>query len=473
MSSMSRVRSHIRPDHGDRGAALITVILLLAALTAVSTTVVTVAVNDTISGSRDRQAGAAFATADAGIAFGLEYIRNNSVDSLTCNENRAPATPDSCAGMPAISNPVAPRRVKVGGTGACVAGDTCYDVWITFLRRYAPPAVKTGLYRVHSIGRSGRGPGAKALTVDVEITPASYPIGIYGTRLVGNGGTSLYNEMLFTQDCVSPRYNGSGNGMRFEGTDPYWGEPASANSTGQVSTDNNCGSNGYIHSATAPCPTNAALRFDRTQTGGALPVGSPCSFTYVKPDGTTGRRESSRFTMEIMERDYKFQPGGLSDSQYKALKARAQSLGTYNIPVADIHSRLVAAVAAGVAQPVVYYDNMSQVSFASTDIPSPTFARAPNQTPCTPNSVVFIVRNGNVTYQGGTSVWRDMAMFVPEGNFNGNGGYNILGTLFTQELSITGGQRFELDPCFIRNLPGPVLNLKVVGFREDDRQDIG
>lgn len=456
---------------GERGAALITVILLLAALTAVATTVATVAVNDTMSASRDRQSGAAFATADAGIAFGLEYIRNNSLNSLVCDENRPAATPDSCSVNPEISNPVTPREIKVDGTGACVTGDTCYRVWITYLRRYAPPAVKTGLYRIHSIGRAGAAPGAKALTVDVQVRPASYPIGVYSTRLVGNGNTGVYNEMLFTQDCVSPRYEGSGNGLRFSGTDPYWGEPASANSTTQVSSSNSCGSSGFVHNS-GFCPTNPEYRFDRTEDGGPLPVGSPCSFTYVKPDGTSGRRETSKFSMAILQQDYGFQPGGLSESHYKALKARAQSLNLYNVPVASLHTRLQAAVAAGVAQPVVYVDNVSTFSISRTHIPAPTFARAPGGA-CTPHSVVIVVRNGNMIYQGGTVDWRDLAIFVPEGNFDGNGGYNILGTLFTQELNITGGQRFELDQCFINNLPGPVLDLKVVKFSEDDRQDIG
>lgn len=471
MSATARAALRARIADRERGAAIVTVLLLLMALTAVATTVATVAVNDTISSGRDRQSVAALATADAGISYGLEYIRTNSVDSLTCMEDRTMTPADPCTANPAISNPTAPAKVKVGGTGTCGPTDNCYEVWISAIRRYAPPAVKTGLYRVRSVGRFGGSPGAKALSVDVEVTPASYPIGVYGTRLVGNGGTAVFNEMLFTQDCVSPRWNGSGNGMRFDGVDPYWGEPASANSTTQVSTANSCGSSGFIHNA-GPCPTSEALRFDRTQSGGPISESSPCSFSYVRPDGTTGRRTSTHFSMEILQRDYKFQASGLSNAQYKSLRARAQSLGTYNTAVGNLHSRLAAAVAAGVSQPVIYYDNASQVNLSRTDIPAPTFARAPGQT-CTPHSVVIVVRNGNLVYQGGTSEWRDLALFVPEGNFTGQGGYNILGTLFTQELSVTGGQRFELDACFIRNLPGPVLDLKVISFREDDRRDVG
>ena len=206
--------------------------------------------------------------------------------------------------------------------------------------------------------------------------------------------------------------------------------------------------------------------------GGPSRESSPCSFTYTRPDGTVGKRTSTKFSLEIMAAEYQFQPGGLSDSQYKALRARAQSLNTHNAPPAALHDRLEAAVAAGVNQPVVYYDNMSQVDLSSTNIPA-AFGRDPATGVCSPLSVVIVVRNGNLTYQGGNSIWRSLALFVPEGNFNGNGGYNILGTLFTRELSVTGGQKFELDDCFIKNLPGPVMTLKIISFREDDRNDVG
>ncbi len=463
----SRVR-----ESGERGAAVLSVLLLLMALTAVGTTVATVSLNDTVSAGRDRQSAAAFATADAGIAYGLEYIRSNSITALTCNVARPVTTPDSCATRPPISNPVNPVKVNVSGTGTCTVGRTCYDVWIGVVQGYAPPAVKAGVYRIHSLGRSGQGPGAKALSVDVRVTPAGYPIGVYGERLNGNGSTELRREMLFTQDCVSPRFTGSGNGIRFEGTDPYWGEPSSANSTFQVSTANNCASNGYIHTA-GPCPADAALRFDRTASGGPLPTVSPCKFgDFVRPDGTTGSRESTLFNIEILSRDYKFQAGGLSDSQYKALKARAQGLGTYNAAQGNLLARLNEALAAGVTQPVIYYDSGAPISLSSGDIPA-AFGRTPNSTPCTPHSVVVVVRNANLTYQGGNSIWRSLALFVPEGNFTGNGGYNVLGTLFTKQLDLGGSQVFALDDCFIQNLPGPVMELKVIGFREDDRRDVG
>ncbi|MBA3619954.1 MAG: hypothetical protein H0W56_10265, partial [Acidothermales bacterium] len=81
-------------------------------------------------------------------------------------------------------------------------------------------------------------------------------------------------------------------------------------------------------------------------------------------------------------------------------------------------------------------------------------------------------RRGDLTYQGGNTEWRSLAIFVPEGNFRGNGGYNVLGTLFARSISLGGNETFQLDSCFARNMPGPLLDLQVTGFREDDRSDV-
>lgn len=452
---------------GDRGAAVLTVLLMLGAMTAITTTVAVVTTNDTISASRDKQAAGALATADAGVAQALEWMRYNGVGRLTCLDNNQAA----CSANPVgFTNPAAPAQFRVdGGVGSCVAGSTCYKVAITALVPYDPPIVKTGRYRIYSTGVSGGGSAAKKIIVDVAATPARYPIGVYGDRLTGNGGTRISHEMLFTQDCVSPRHDGSGNGTRFEGIDPYWDEPASANSTTVVSTENGCGSDGYVHRNSTFCPPESALRYDRTSLGGTLPTGSACR-TYLKLDGSTGSRTSSFFDLSILEDTYGFRPGGLAGQEYDALRVRAGALNLLNPTAAQLTTRLAAAVAAGVTNPVVYYDNAASVSLNAGDIPA-VFGRAPTAT-CTPHSIVIVVRNGDLVYQGGNNEWRSLAIFVPEGNFRGNGGYNILGTLFAHNLSLGGNEEFRLDDCFVQNLPGPLVNLDVQTFREDDRTDV-
>ncbi len=58
---------------------------------------------------------------------------------------------------------------------------------------------------------------------------------------------------------------------------------------------------------------------------------------------------------------------------------------------------------------------------------------------------------------------------MPEGSFKGNGGYNILGTLFANNISLGGNENFQLDTCYVSNMPGSLLDLDVTGFREEDR----
>lgn len=467
----------------DEGAALITVILLLVALTGMAGTVALVSTNDWISAGRDRQGLSALATADAGVSQALTYIRGNGVGALKCLESEHDPLTGACADPATVSwaNPVTPQEVRLDGTaGGCAVGVACYEVWISAVERYDPPLVKTGIYRVRSTGFFGGGPGARSVVVDVSVKPSEFPVGVFGQELEGNGGTQIYNVSLFTTDCVSPRQDGSGNGTRFQGIDPYWDQPAAANSTDYISTSNNCGSNGRIHRTTT-CATGSgnppALIYDRDSQGGPVGPSSPCYRTYPRADGSWyPDDDTTLFTFEDLE-EYGFRPGGLSDAQYDALRTQAQALGTYNIAEADVEARINAAVAAGITNPVLYFEGRD-VSLRSTHIPThipATFSRLPERLGgvCTaPYSVTVVVRYGDMAYQGGTSEWRSMAVFVPEGNFRGNGGYNVLGTLFALNISLGGNEHWELDDCWVDNMPGPLLDLTTLNFREDDRSDI-
>ena len=61
---------------------------------------------------------------------------------------------------------------------------------------------------------------------------------------------------------------------------------------------------------------------------------------------------------------------------------------------------------------------------------------------------------------------------MPDGSFNGNGGYQILGTLFSNNLDLGGTQAWALDSCWLQSFPGPILSLKQTSFRENDAADV-
>lgn len=504
---MTRALLRVRRAGDDAGVAMLLVMGVAAIITVLTVTVSTVSLNNLKNTSRDKQAGSAFATSEAGVAEVVERIRNGSLPLIrfTCMEPTDPnvALPASCLGTTmSWTSSVAPMEVPVdGGSAPCLASQTCYKVWVGTLRAYDPiNGVRSGLYRVHSKGIFGNGPAASTVVVDLEVRPELFPIGVFGEKVTGNGGTAIHNESLFTRACVSPRQNGTGNGTRFEGIDVYWDQPASAHSTTMITTTNGCGTGGDIHQ-TSNCPENAALNNDQSAAGGPITTTSGCYVNRrARANGTTypdalptegctpradGLCDSTSFTIKDLER-YGYRPRGLSDDQYEAMANRARATSTYNITPAQLSTRLSAALTAGVKQPVVYIDCAVQpglcpsgtYQFSVSDIPA-AFQQAPDPpgtyTRCAsgPQPVVtFVLAQGNLVFQGGNSTWFDAAIFVPDGQWRGNGGYSVLGTLFANDVSLGGNEKFQLDSCFIRDLPAPLMHIETKGFSQDDSRDL-
>jgi hypothetical protein len=491
---------------GDDGVAMLLVLGVTAIITVLTVTVGTVSLNNLGNTVRDRQSGSAFATSEAGVAEVVERIRAGilPLSGFTCMESVDPAValPASCLGATrSWTSAAAPMEVPIdGGAAPCLASQTCYKVWVGTLRAYSPSTgVKTGLYRVHSKGLFGNGPAVGSVVVDLEVRPEAFPIGVFGEKVTGNGGTALYNESLFTRACVSPRNDGSGNGTRFQGTDVYWDQPASAHSTSMISTTGGCGANGDIHRA-GTCPGKAALNNDQTAGGGPVATPSDCFRTWQRKDGSwypdasptagctarpDGLCDSTSFRTEDLQR-YGYRPRGLSDDQYDALLDRARSTGTYNKSAGSLMSPLNTVLAAGGKQPVIYIDCAEapslcpggSYSLSISDLPN-AFKQAPDGptsfTRCAsgPQPVLtLVVARGGLVFSGGNANWLDAAIFVPDGKWVGNGGYNILGTLFTNDLSLGGNETFQLDPCFVRDLPATLLHIESVKFSQDDSRDL-
>lgn len=496
----------------DRGVALATVLLIMLAVTAIGATVAVVGVNNLNNASRDRAAQSSLGAGDAGVAQAIEYLRNNGVGALSCPETNLSA----CASNPAgWSNPTNPQLVPLdnAGLGCNVGHSNCARVWIGTVLAYAPPAVKSGIYNIHSEGIYGPGPSARQLVARVRVTPDKFPIGVFGQTVSGNGGTAVYTESLFTTGCVSPRQSGNGNsnGTRFSGIDSYWGQPAAGHTTSHISTANNCGSGGYIHSsspssttaAAGACPSDSLLSYDQDGDGGLVSssVGSACYRNYTRPDGSSypdgvcpsgvtpsrpdGLCDTTAFTTADLER-YGYRPRGLSDDQYKSLKERSQAQGLYNVTISSIANQINSVVnVQQVNNPIVYWDcsetnsacsSGGTLSLKYSDFPPGLFDKAPTDTTSSCQKpfriVTIVVEHANLDFQGGNNTWFDAAVFVPDGSFSGAGGYSILGTLFSNNLELGGGQNWQLDKCWVTNMPGPLTTIRQIGFREDDSKDV-
>lgn len=481
------------------GVALVTAIIFLAVASALAATVTTVATSGIQNSNRDRQAGGAQATAEAGVAQGLQLLRAEPAGYFTCNEPAPGSAPSgACLTNPAgWTNSSSPEKVSSNGTvGTCVPTASCYQVWIGTVSPYSP-STGYATYRIHSTGLYGGGPAARSVAVDVTVRPDKFPIGVYADDASTGGTFGINRESLFTKGCLAhrefdsydstgtPNTTTSGGGIAFSGVDPQYDLPAAAHAAQFVTQANttSCSSGtssskkqANVHDASqswAPC--NTLDLYDQDSQGGDL-TGTACYDKWTSP--VTGRKypTTSKFTLNDLQ-TYGYRPGGLSDSQYKSLKAMAITTGTY-FTSTSTSSLNAALTAANATTAVVYFDLTSgggKVTLKPSDIPSSYF-RSPTDSNCAANlhSIVFVVRGGDMVYNSSGNAPGPLvaSIFVPDGNYSGQGGATIIGTLFAKSIDGTGTQNWYLDQCFVDNPPGPVMSVQVTNYREVDTRDV-
>ena len=494
MKLIDRVKQGQGPD---AGVGIVTVVLVMAVITALAITATKLTINNVGNATRDRQALAALATSEAGVAQAIAYLRGGNLGALTCLEPAPGALPGiSCQGAgPSWISATNPKQVRLDGTaGACTSTIDCYSVWIGTVKKYkagcperraSPPKRCTGVYRVHATGVSGNGPGARRLAVDVEAAPYPFPIGVFAESFSGNGNVGIHRQSLFTNGCVINRQRDdtSGSGFQFEYDtaagrailDIVYDQPAAAHSTNLITTSNNVcgdGSGGQrIHKPSLPA-CNPLFRFDQSGLGALLTPSDGCHSAYVRADGSV-YPTTSKFTSAELQ-NYGYRPRGLTDAQYDALKTQAQAQGTYNIATGSVSSALTTLAAAGITSPVLYWDT-GDIQLADSDFPA-AFKRLSNTSESCTNSSVTVVVAGpgsDLKYNGGNSgPFLTASVFVPDGVITGQGGTNTIGTVFAQTLDLGGSPDFFMDECFASNPPGGTLDVEVINFREDDATDI-
>lgn len=481
------------PDlRDDRGLGVITVVLVMAIISSLTVVATALTISNLGNSSRDRQALAALATSEAGVAQAIQYLRGGNLSALSCEEPPPGVAPSGQCTNTANTNRWTrsndPMQVRLDGTvGACTGTVDCFRVWIGRVSPFTPacparvanPAAKCfATYRIHSTGVSGNGPSARRTAVDVKVAPYTFPLGVFAEQgFSGNGNVGIHSESIFTLGCMVNRQDDSksGSGTQFEydnaagrtKIDLFYGRPAAAHAVGGISTKGSCSSDA-VHTSASPC--NDVFPFDQSGAGGPVASGSTCATKYP---GAIGSPPTSRFTAQDMQ-DIGYRPRGLSDSEYSALKTQAQGQGTYNLAPGSISAALSAQVAAGIASPVLYWDNGS-VSLKASDFPASFLRNLNNTANCAQNSVTIIVtgQSNNLFYQAGnTQPYLVAAIFVPDGTLTGQGGRNTIGTVYAKTVDLGGNVDFHLDSCFANNPPGGVLDVEVTGFREDDSTDV-
>lgn len=481
---LDRLLHRVRAS-GDAGVALVTAIIFVSVAMGLAASAAVVATSNVQNSNRDRQAGGALQTAEAGVSQALDYIRSNGIGALTCPEPAFGSSPGgACLTNPAgWASSVTPEQVPVDGSAPpCTTGSGCFAVWIGTVTFFQPPTVKTAVFRIHSTGLYGGGPGARAVTLDVSVTPRQFPIGVFARTLTGNGSPGIHHESLFTLDCVfgrTPDTDTPGGGLSFTGIDAYYNIPAAAHSTQYVSTANNSNNGGGCNSGSRynehkSNVCNTTFPFDQDAQGGDL-TGTTCyNAGPTKYPGTANYATTSQFTVGTLQ-SYGYQPGGLSADEYATLKSQAASTGTY-YNASQINTSPYTALSALTAKnPVLYYDaGGGTVKLGPSDIPIRFFRATTDTTPCATDALIIIVRNGNLTFNsvGAAPGSLVASIFVPEGTYSGAGNLPVIGTLFANNISLQGTQDFYLDKCFVSSPPGGVLSLRTQNYREVDTHNV-
>lgn len=437
----------------DTGIALITVVIMLALVSALTLTLAVVTINNLTSARLSQQAGAALNASDAGVAQAVTYLRENGTGTI----NKCSPT---CTGEP-WGNKDNPATVTVPGK----AGQS-FKVWIEPLVRY--PANKTGFYRIHSTGTAG-GPAGRTIEVDAEVTGLKIPLGVMAESVNGGGNSAVHRQSIFSTGCVYRR-----DKIEFDGIDLAYGIPAAVHTSQIISND--VGSGKYcpgmkkpIHATTgtpADRYCNIQFPYDQDRNGGPL-NGTSC---YNRYNGVYPGTSRIVDDADLFEK-FDLSPKVFTQAQLDQLKTVAVSQGSY-------YTSASGWSAPTRANAIIYFDLTKTDPGGMVDLNylTPAWSRPPeldaDDPECLSRSLVVIIEGGNARMNSNSQLAASTFLLSkdPYGNITkANGTADYTGTLYANNLDLTGTADLHMDPCFLAN-PSPLLTtVRTLNYREVDR----
>lgn len=442
----------------DAGVAMVVTILVIAVLTGLGASAAVLAISDQQNATRDRQGAGAQNISEGGLAQGIAYIRGGGIPTLTCtvNPDYSVAVNPSAAGCTSSnpwSNPTTPFHYDAG------SGQS-YDVWIGILSPFSPPTTRSGTYRIYSSGTSGSSPGKRVVFEDVQVAPLSFPVGIFSNSVNLGGTGGILNESLYSTGCIDSR-----GAILFQGTDSFYGVPTAAHTTSSVTTSNGkCSQAFSIHSSGA---CNALYPYDQDAYGGSL-AGTPCAAAAGQVFST------SAFTLADLKATYGYTDRGLTAAQYATLKGVAQSQHHYydaSSPDPSFYwpcwttAALCPSGHVPELKPTIYVKDPGNTN-PPTNFSGYQWVQNLACTAVQP-SIVMVDESGSLTLNGGQLVTGNV--FVPDSTMTMQGGASLWGSIFTNNLIVTGGGTIQMPPCFVQQFNPSVSEVTPIRFHEDDR----
>lgn len=479
-----------------RGVAMVTVLLVGASLTAVTSAAAFVTIREFGAGSEDRKAATALAYAEAGVDRFIEHLKRGGYTYALLN--RA-----GCNGNPAISIPTGSV-----GTGTYEASMTVYNPNAVGPDRF-PPAACTGrtTLKAHPgqdgadntyfvITSKGKHPDAtRVIRQVVAVSPLRLPVGIFATFVTKQSAKhDFYNISMLVDETVSSREN-----LYFHGNDNYYlmsdifpngvsgrspsdPAPAGVHSAGTIFLKNS--SSPQFGSATKNCNAekqgnNGQSLWDSDGSTGSGTITSGCS-------GQTGYPLTSKFTSDML--DAIAQPK-LTEDDYQVLKDAAKNAGVYcSFPgvggsggttcikqgvtqtSTDYRALIQQVIASGTKRLVAYFDFRSGTPTQNNvGLLGPVWG-CDSTNPANTKSLVAVVRNGGVDFSGAGGDQINGAILV-DGDYQGNGNFTLNGSMVVGGTAHfhSSSQEFTLDSCWVNNMPSSFLGVTPGQWTEVDR----
>jgi hypothetical protein len=471
----------------ERGVAMLTVLFIGAALTAVTSVAAFATIREFQASQDDRKAAGALSYAEAGVDRLIAYIKSGRITYGTLNAA-------GCA------NPPLALPTGTVGNGSFSAQLTVYDPFAANpADRYPPAACAARPTSPHPgqggdntyfvITSTGQHPAAKRVVRQVvSLKPVGLPVGLYAHAFDLKAHPSFPSVSMISETTITDRGKD-----QFTGTDPYYKigdffpSVTGRSVTDPVPAAAHALTGIYLKKSSNPefppsknCSANngdSQSLWDSDGSAGSGPITSGCA-------GQVGYPSTSKFSADQLAA---IGSPTLSDQDYQAIKEAAQTYGVYcSFPGSggtgatlctregvDVGANWAQAVqdllASGVNNIAAYFEFRSG-SPSQNNLNWSGSVWGCNSNPALSRSIAAIVRNGgiNETGAGGNMV---NGAFILDGDFNATGNFTFNGTIVSKGTVSFGSssENIGMNPCWVQNMPGPFFKVVPGQWSEVDR----
>jgi hypothetical protein len=484
------------------GVAMVTVLFIGAAMTAVASGAAFVTIRELNSGNQDQRATSAVSVAEAGIDRFIQEIQSGVYSFSDMNKA-------GCA------NPKLTLTNGSVGSGIYAVEMTVYDPTQSNPANRIPPATSPTTvapclnrptvardfkpyFQITSTGTFQN--STRKIRQVILLEPRNLPIGLFGNVFDANGDADLAGISLIARTNVDDRGK-----LDFSGTDKWYQIqdffpggvtganltdhiPTAAHSAGQLTVKNAAEYASERPNCTANKTNgNKQSIWDSDGSTGSGAITAAMVAAASGCAGLTAYPNNNKFTAADLDARFKTT---LGTDDHAALKAAAKQTGIYCSYPGTGGSGAISCFVGGVAKAagadftatdvtnliasgrrnfIAYFEYRSQ----QAGNPNSFVWNGGDVWPCSDTaanhrSVVIIVKNGSFGDINGNS--RINGAIITDGDFGkGNGQAVINGTVMAQGLTIRGTINFTLDDCWIRNMPGPFFNVIRGQWTEIDR----